>query len=119
MSLINGKTILLLLLVAIASWNFPWGVVLDGGIVVVYVLVKRKRVLGVATAARAAQGHATAGDDPIKLLAMAMLSDRVNASGTAAATSLGLPPAPAPRQAGKPAPAMSAADRAAKLKLFD
>ncbi|NMC07683.1 MAG: hypothetical protein GYA24_20890 [Candidatus Lokiarchaeota archaeon] len=119
MSLINGKIIMLLMLVAIASWYFPWGVVLDAGIVIVYVLVKRKRVPGAATAAKAAPGQASTTDESVKLLAMAMLSDKVSASGNAAATSLGLPPAPAPRQAGKPAPAMSAADRAAKLRLFE
>ena len=32
MSLLNSKTIMLLVLVAVASWNFPWGVVTDVGI---------------------------------------------------------------------------------------
>jgi hypothetical protein len=48
-----------------------------------------------------------------------MLSDRVNASGAAAATSLGLPQAPAPRKAGRQAPTIGAADRAAKLRLLE
>ncbi len=43
MSLLNIKTIMLLVLAAVASWNFPWGVVADVGIIAVYVLVKRNR----------------------------------------------------------------------------
>ncbi len=119
MSLLNGKTIMLLVLAGIASWNFPWGVVADAGIITAYVLVKRKRVPGAAAAAKVAPGHVASGDDSIKLLAMAMLSDRVNASGNAAATSLGLPPAPATRKAGRPAPTIDAADRAVKMRLLE
>ncbi len=119
MSLLNGKTIMLLVLAGIASWNFPWGVVADVGIIAVYVLVKRKRAPAGAKAAKVAPGQVASGDDSIKLLAMAMLSDRVNATGNAAATSLGLPPAPATRKAGRPAPTFDAADRAAKLRLLE
>ena len=119
MSLLNTKTIMLLVLAAVASWNFPWGVVVDVGIVAAWILVKRKKAPGAAAAAKVAPGQVSSGDDSIKLLAMAMLSDQVNASGTAAATSLGLPPAPAQRKAGRPAPTADAADRAAKLRLFE
>jgi hypothetical protein len=119
MSLLNSKTIMLLVLVAVASWNFPWGVVADVGLVAAWILVKRKRAPAGAKAAKVASGQAAAGDDSIKLLAMAMLSDRVNATGNAAAASLGLPPAPATRKAGRQAPAADAADRAAKLRLFE
>ena len=119
MSLLNTKTVMLLVLVAIASWNFPWGVVVDVGIIAAYILVKRKKAPAGAKAAKVAPGQVATGDDSIKLLALAMLSDRVNASGNAAATSLGLPPAPAPRKAGRTASMMDAADRAAKLRLFE
>jgi hypothetical protein len=119
MSLINSKTIMLLVLAGVATWNFPWGVVLDAAIVAVWVLVKRKKVPGVAASAKVAPGQVSAGDESIKLLAMAMLSDRVNASGTAAATSLGLPPSPAPRKVMKAASSMDATDRAAKLRLLE
>jgi hypothetical protein len=119
MSLLNSKTIMLLVLAAVASWNFPWGVVVDVGIITAYILVKRKKAPGAAAAAKVATGQVSTGDDSIKLLAMAMLSDRVNASGNAAATSLGLPPAPATRKAGRPASTIDAADRAAKLRLLE
>ncbi len=119
MSLLNTKIIMLLVLAAVASWNFPWGVVADVGIIAVYILVKRKKAPGAAAAAKVAPGKVAPGDDSIKLLAMAMLSDRVNATGNAAATSLGLPPAPATRKAGRPAPTFDAADRAAKLRLLE
>ena len=119
MSLLNGKTILLLVLAAVASWNFPWGVVVDVGLVTLYVLVKRKKAPAGAKVAKVTPGHVASGDDSIKLLAMAMLSDRVNASGNAAAMSLGLPPAPATRKTRRPAPSIDAADRAAKLRLLE
>jgi hypothetical protein len=109
----------ILILAAVASWNFPWGVVVDVGIITAYILVKRKKVPAGAKAVKAAPGQTTAGDDSIKLLAMAMLSDRVNASGNAAATSLGLPPAPAPRKAGRSTSTMDAADRAERLRLLE
>jgi hypothetical protein len=95
MSFLNSKTIMLLVLVAVASWDFPWGIVVDVGIVVVWILVKRKKAQAVASVAKAATGQVATSDDSIKMLDMAILSDRVNASGNAAATSLGLPPAPA------------------------
>jgi hypothetical protein len=119
MSLLNSKTIMLLVLAGVAAWNFPWGVVVDVGIVTAYILVKRKKAPGAAAAAKVAPGQVASGDDSIKLLAMAMLSDRVNASGNAAATSLGLPPAPATRKAGRSTSTIDAADRAAKLRLLE
>ncbi len=119
MSLLNTKTIMLLVLAGVAAWNFPWGVVVDVGIVAVFILVKRKKAPAGAKAAKVAPGQATTGDDSIKLLAMAMLSDRVNASGNAAAASLGLPPAPATRKAARSTSTMDAADRAAKLRLLE
>ncbi len=119
MSLLNGKTILLLVLAAVASWNFPWGVVADVGLISVYVLVKRKKAPAGAKSAKVAPGQVASGDDSIKLLAMAMLSDRVNATGNAAADSLGLSPAPLARRAARQAPSIDAADRAAKLRLLE
>ena len=56
MSLLNSKTIMLLVLVAVASWNFPWGVALDVGIVVVYTFVKCKKAPGAAKAAGVVPG---------------------------------------------------------------
>lgn len=94
MSLCNSTTVMMLVLAALATWNYPWGLVLDGGIVACWVLIKRKRPVAgrAAAAAKAAPGQAGTGDDAIKLLAAAMLADRVDASGSAAAASLGLPP---------------------------
>jgi hypothetical protein len=118
MSLLNSKTIMLLALVAISSWNFPWGVALDVGLVSVYVIVKRKKAPGAAAHVKVSPGQVTTGDESIKLLAMAMLSDRVDASGTAATTSLGLPPVPSKRAA-LPRNRTPVDERAARLRLLE
>jgi hypothetical protein len=52
-----------------------------------YLLVKRKRTSGAAAATKVAPGQASTGDESIKMLAIAILSDMVNASWNAAATS--------------------------------
>ncbi len=119
MSLCNSTTVILLVMAGLASWNYPWGVVLDGAIVVVWVLAKRKRNPTAQAAARATQGQASSGDDAIKLLAMSMLSDRVNASGNAAATSLGLPPAPVKKASRARSGGLSPDDYAARQRLLD
>ena len=120
MSLCNSTTILLLVLVALASWNYPWGLVLDGGIVACWILVKRKKQPGGRAPVKAAPGQASTADDAIKLVAMAMLSDRVNASGSAAATSLGLSPAPQAKKATRAsAGGISADDLAARQRLLE
>jgi len=120
MSLCNSTTIILLLLVALASWNYPWGIVLDGGIVVCWILIKRKKPVNGHAAAKVAPGQSSTTDDTIKLVAMAMLSDRVNASGNAAATSLGLSPAPQAKKTTKASVGgMSADDLVARQRLLD
>jgi len=120
MSLCNSTTIILLLLVALASWNYPWGIVLDGGIVVCWILVKRKKHLNGQAPVKAAPGQASTGDDAIKLMALAMLSDRVNASGNDAAISLGLSPAPQAKKATRAsAGGMSGDDLAARQRLLE
>jgi hypothetical protein len=123
MSLLNPKCIGALLLLGIATWNFPWGIALDAGIVAVWFLIKRKRVPAATKGAKVAPGQASiggGGDEMARLLAMAMLSDKITATGDAAAASLGLPPSTARKPpARKAAAPKMATDFATKQRFLD
>jgi len=119
MSLLNMKCILLVALVGVAGWNFPWGLVVDAGLLVTWAMVKRKRVPGVARGAPIAGVAPNPTNDALNAITMAMFSDKIGAATDAATTELGIQPSKTrpPTRDNKISP--QDADIAYKMKLLD
>ena len=119
MSLLNTKCILLVALIGVAGWNFPWGIVLDVGILVVWASVKRKRVPSAMQGPKAGMTPQAQSNDSFNALAMTMFSDKVAGATIDAANELGIQPSKV-RSPARPSLATPAdADMAYKMKLLD
>lgn len=119
MSLLNMKCILLVALIGVAGWNFPWGLVVDAGLLVIWAMVKRKRVPGVARGSPIAAVAPNPANDALSAITMAMFSDKVGAATDAATTELGIQPSKTrlPTRGNKISP--QDADIVYKMKLLD
>ncbi|HME53408.1 MAG TPA: hypothetical protein VKM55_14385 [Candidatus Lokiarchaeia archaeon] len=119
MSLLNAKCILLAILVGVAGWDFPWGIVVDGGILAAWIALKRKRVPGSMQGQRAGIAAPTQSNDAFNALAAVMLSDKVAGATDAAAKELGIHPSKARQPARTSGISPKDADIAYKIKLLD
>jgi len=119
MSLLNMKCILFVALIGVAGWNFPWGLVVDAGLLVTWAMVKRKRVPGAARGSPIAAVAPNPSNDAFNAIAMAMLSDKVGAATDAATTELGIQPSKARSPASIARGALKDTDVAYKMKLLD
>ena len=101
MGLLNFKCFFIVILLAIAGWNFPVGIFVDIGIVLAYVFVKRKKIMGPGIGAKGQAmqpvGDTTTGD-LVKLMAMSMLGKNGDTQ-LAAKLATGTPKEPKPRSA--------------------
>jgi len=119
MSLLNMKCILLVALIGVAGWNFPFGLVVDAGLLITWAMVKRKRVPGAARGSPIAAVAPNPSNDAFNAIAMAMLSDKVGAATDAAASELGVSPLKARQPARINKAPSRDADMAYKMKLLD